>query len=78
MAIDTITLCAASVENESSQVLATVLSICFCLYTGVTILLACLQLYSVSNKPLLVGKAPGGALHMPPASGDMGLVSAKR
>lgn len=51
MAIDVVHLCAASVENESGQVLATVLAICFLIYTGVTILLASLQLYSVSNKP---------------------------
>jgi len=51
MAIDVVHVCATSVENESSQVLATVLAVLFLIYTGTTILLAGLQLFYVSSKP---------------------------
>ena len=71
MAIDVAHVCVAAVENESSQVLATVLAILFLIYTGITILLAGLQLYSVSNVPYVAGA-------MSTHSGDAPLVSVKR
>jgi len=52
MAIDVVSLCVASVENESGQTLATILAIFFLAYTGITILLASSQLYITSNRPI--------------------------
>ena len=51
MAVDVVYTCKSAVENESSQLLAMVLAILFLIYTGVTILLAGLQLFYVSSKP---------------------------
>ena len=73
MAVDIVQLCSASVEAESGQTLATVLAVCFLLYTGVTILLAGLQLYSVSNRPHLPSDSSNGSRDAP-----AGLASMKR
>lgn len=51
MAVDVVYTCKSALENESSQLLAMVLAILFLIYTGVTILLAGLQLFYVSSKP---------------------------
>lgn len=72
MAVDVVHLCSASVESEAGQTLAVVLSICFLLYTGITILLAALQLWSVSNKPHVPSESASGR-EVPP-----GLVGLKR
>lgn len=72
MAIDVVHVCSTSVENDSSQLLATVLSIFFLLYTGITILLAGFQIWSVSNQPHVGGSASATSKQrdiplMPPA-----------
>ena len=72
MAVDVVHLCTASVETESGQTLAVVLSVCFLIYTGVTILLAALQLYSVSNSPHVASESVSSR-EAPP-----GLASLKR
>lgn len=67
--VDVVHLCAASVESESGQTLATVLAVCFLLYTGITILLASLQLYSVSNSPHVPSESAAGRESAPSLTG---------
>ena len=44
-------MCEEADRNESSNILATIVSIVFLLYIGVTIALASLQIYSLSVQP---------------------------
>lgn len=76
MTINVVHVCASSIENEASQVLATVLAVLFVIYTGITVLLAALQLYSVSNKPLM----PSGSntASVSATAGDVPLLSVAR
>lgn len=66
MGIDVVHTCAHAVENESPQALATVLAICFLLYTGVTVILASLTLYYNSKPPVDKKKSVGAASEVPP------------
>lgn len=73
MAVDVVYTCNSAIENESSQMLAIVLSIFFLIYTGVTILLAGLQLFYVSNKPHAASPRSSSV-----ASGDAPNIAFKR
>ena len=66
MGVDVVYTCAQAVENESSQVLATALAICFLLYTGVTVLLASLTLYSNSKLTVDKKKSAGAVVDVKP------------
>lgn len=49
MAIEITGLCDASIEHNAPQTLATVVSACFSIYIGVALILASMQLYTVSK-----------------------------